>query len=143
MKSAANATRIFPFSPKSTVRLWPGDFWAIPLSGGRFGCAVVTDVIRTGRASRTAFVVGLVDWAGALPPTVGDVASAKVFTQGLTGIGAFAVTGAQVLGNVPLPVNLEIAKNLRGPWVAGDVVHVYGWKTLPKLIEDHLAGTRR
>ena len=38
----------YPFVPKSNASLRAGQFWAVPLSDGRFGCGRVLDVPRIG-----------------------------------------------------------------------------------------------
>lgn len=131
-----SSDRSFPFSPRSAARLRPGDFWALPLSDGRFGCAVVTDVAQAGPASRSAFVVGLTDWVGQHPPSQTDATQATIFTQGLTHVRALTQTGAEVLGNVRLPKGLDVGKNLRSDELqAGDILNVYGWRALAAAIE--------
>ena len=142
-KASTRGNRTFPFAPRSTARLWPGDYWGIRLGSGQFGCAVVTDVARSGPASRSAFVAGLLDWSGDKLPTAADASAGRIFTQGLVVIGVFTETGAEVLGNVALPPDLEIPANLRGPAKAGDVLHVWGWKAPAAVIERRLAGGLR
>jgi hypothetical protein len=133
-------TRSFPIAPRSTSSLCRGDFWAIPLSDGRFGCAVVTDLAMAGPASRSAFVVGLLEWVGDQPPTASDALTSDIFAQGLTHISAFTKTGAMVLGNVPLPRGLEIPKWFTGGLQAGDTLRSFGRNALAGAIEKHLAG---
>jgi hypothetical protein len=135
--SKRSSERTFPFIPKSSRDLQLGDFWAVRLSDGRFGCAIVTDLKPSGVASRKSLVAGLVDWVGVSPPTH-DAATGEIFAQGLTGIEAISATGSKILGNVPLPKDFVFAPNFRGPSV-GSLHHVWGWKTLPRSIEEHLA----
>jgi len=65
----------YPFQPKSTAHLRPGQFWAVPLHRpgfldypGWYGCGLVLDVVEK---SRRWFLAGLLDWADAMPPTAG------------------------------------------------------------------------
>jgi hypothetical protein len=116
-----------------------GDFWAISLSDGRFGCAIVTDLKASGSGSRSNFVAGLVDWVGTLPPIAADASGGHVFAQGMTRIEAITHTRSQVLGSVRLPWGFKVAPNYRD-FRVGTVHHVWGWKVLPGLIEQHLAG---
>ena len=67
----------YPFAPKSSSYLEAGQFWAIPLTDGRFGCGRVLDVPREPDPNilvgRRAFLAGLMDWVGtAEPNAAGD-----------------------------------------------------------------------
>ena len=109
----------YPFVPKSNQRLIPGDFWAIPLADGSFGCGVVLELYPKGMpGSKVAFLAGLLNWHGMSPPTSEAIAGSKTLEQGVTHILAITQTGGEVLGNRPL--------NLDGiePWVFinGDVI---------------------
>jgi hypothetical protein len=103
---------------------------------------MVTDLQQTGVGSRTTFIAGLVDWVGAAPPTAADASGGRIFAQGLSRIEAITRTGANVLGSVPLPKGLGVAPNYRDSRV-GTVHTVWGWKVLPRLIEEHLAHENR
>ena len=58
----------YPFVPKSNAYLRAGQFWAVPLSDGRFGCGRVLDVPKSGDlhvpANSRMFLAGLLDWVG-------------------------------------------------------------------------------
>ncbi len=108
------------------------------VSGGRFGCALVTDLRPAGVGSRTTLVAGLFDWVGASLPAARDLRESRVFAQGLTRIEAITRTGAKVRGRVPLPEGLAIAPNYRD-YRVGTVHKVWGWKVLGRLIEERLA----
>jgi len=132
-----SSERAFPFVPKSSRDLQLGDFWAVSLNDGRFGCAVVTDLKSSGVASRKNLIVGLVDWIGPVPPTKAEAAG-EIFAQGLTRIEAITATGSSILGNVPLPKGFVFAPNFRD-YSVGTVHSVWGWKTLPRKIEEQVA----
>jgi len=116
-----------------------GDFWAISLSDGRFGCAIVTDLKASGSGSRSNFIAGLVDWVGTVPPIAAEASGRHVFAQGMTRIEAITQTGSKVLGSVRLPWGFKVAPNWHD-FRVGTVHNVWGWKVLPGLIEQHLAG---
>jgi hypothetical protein len=63
--------RKFPLSPRSARDLRVGDFWAVPLSDGTFGCLQVTE-LRPGALKNLA--AGVVDWRGSSPPTERELA---------------------------------------------------------------------
>jgi hypothetical protein len=58
----------YPWIPKTTAHLRPGQFWSIPLSDGRFGSGRVLRV-DTDRATggRTRFIGAILDWVGDRP----------------------------------------------------------------------------
>ena len=109
----------YPFIPKSNQRLLPGDFRAIPLADGSFGCGVVLELYPKGLpGSKVAFLAGLLDWHGVLSPTSEALAGSKTLKQGVAHILAITQTGGEVLGNRPLKLDgIE-------PWVFinGDVI---------------------
>lgn len=132
----AGDSRSFPFVPRSARDLLPGDYWAIPLANGRFGCAVVTDLKPSGAATRMGLVAGLLDWIGDAPPSSAQVTASRIFAQALTRIEAITKTGSQILGHADLPPTLVIAPNFRD-YRVGTVHSVWGWKALPQVIEGH------
>ena len=77
----------YPFVPKSNRWLEAGQFWAVPLSDGRFACGRVLDVPREldlhVPVARTMFLAGLLDWVGDTPPTAAAIAGAGLLAHGL------------------------------------------------------------
>ena len=60
--------RVYPFKPTSTTKLQPGDFWALPLADGRFGCGrVITIKADAGPGQRSMLLAGVMDWVGTCP----------------------------------------------------------------------------
>lgn len=96
---------MFPFKAKSTANLAPGQFWSIPLSGGRFACGLVLDPKNGGgRHSRTLFLAGLLDWTGDAPPTSAAIAQAPLLQAGYLHVRAVgAVLGQRELGTLQVP----------------------------------------
>lgn len=90
----------YPFVPKTNAFLIPGQFWAIPLSDGRFACGRVLDLpprdLRYG--ARTAVYVGLSTWCGDEPPTADAIAGAKIFEHGSSYLKTIRETGGKILG---------------------------------------------
>lgn len=87
----------YPFVPKSTKSLIPGQFWAVPLSDGTFACGRVI-ALKSGRYSARAFLAGLLDWHGSKPPTEEDIVGRKTLRQGHAHIKTIVETGGFILG---------------------------------------------
>jgi hypothetical protein len=90
---------VYPFAPKSTASLRPGQFWALPLSDGTFGAGRVIEVEP---ASRQSFLAGVLDWHGASPPTTDDIAGAACLAQGVAHTNSIVQAGGVLLGLRPL-----------------------------------------
>ena len=89
----------YPFVPKSANWLLAGQFWALPLSDGTFGCGRVIEVpLAEARTSRMEFLAGVLDWHSTLMPTSDSIANAKCLKQGHTHIRAITRTGGEILG---------------------------------------------
>lgn len=56
----------YPFVPKSNRFLAAGQYWALPLSNGQFGCGRVMDVPAFGESDRVGAVLELAELAKAL-----------------------------------------------------------------------------
>jgi len=93
--------RQFPFQAERVQDLEEGDFWALLMPDGRFAALQVTHLKRSGRHSRTKFVVGIVDWRGDALPTVGDINRRRILAQGYWGQDHLDNAGIVVLGNEP------------------------------------------
>lgn len=94
----------YPFEPRSNAYLVPGQFWAVPLDDGRFGCGRVLASSRDSddryllAPSRMNFLAALMDWVGSAPPTEDDLVGAKVLAQGVGHIKTIRETGGVILG---------------------------------------------
>jgi len=71
----------YPFVPKSNRYLKAGQFWALPLSDGTYGCGRLMAVPAFGAKDRVGFVAGLAGWIGSEPPTEATIAGAPVLLQ--------------------------------------------------------------
>ena len=88
--------RSFPLTPRSTAKIEPGDFWAVPLRrGGWFASGRVLQLLD----SRVLLVVGLLDWCEPLPPTAETIAGASVLAAGAAHIKTIELTGGALLGH--------------------------------------------
>lgn len=96
----------YPFEPRSTAHLRSGQFWAIPLSDGRFACGRVLDVPKVPDplipVSSRIFLAGLLDWVSAAVPAEPTIAGAPLLEQGFAHVKAIRETGGAVLGIRPL-----------------------------------------
>ena len=89
----------YPFVPKSVNWLIAGQFWALPLSDGTFGCGRVIEVPPAEvRTSRVTFLAGVLDWHSAVAPTSDSIAGARCLDQGQAHIRAITRTGGEILG---------------------------------------------
>jgi hypothetical protein len=118
----------YPFVPKSNAYLRAGQFWAVPLSDGRFACARVLDVARTPDlhvpANSRMFLAGLLDWVSPQPPTTESIAGARPIEQGFAHIKAILTTGGEVLGWRDLATDAIVPDRWRSH-VAGGTVWLY------------------
>ena len=94
-----SASPKYPFLPRSTVDLIPGQYWSIPLSNGKYACGRVLQV-QDGESRN--FIAGLMDWCGEAPPAPEDVRSAKLAEHGLAHVKTIRESRGAVLGRVPL-----------------------------------------
>ena len=115
----------YPFVPKSNRFLEPGQYWAVPLSDGRFACGRVLDVpdepdlhVPVGRMM---FLAGLLDWVGKTPPTSRAIEGASLFAQGFAHIKAITTTGAAVLGRRDLEADRIVPDAWRSHEAGGTV----------------------
>jgi hypothetical protein len=90
----------YPFTPKSTAYLIPGQFWTIPLSNGKYACGRVIQVTDEEgyELYPKAFLAGLMDWIGDTPPTAESIAHRKVLQQYCINIKCITKIGSQILG---------------------------------------------
>ena len=103
---------VYPLIPKSAGWLIPGQFWALPLSDGTFGCGRVIEVPTADqRVSRMEFLAGVVDWHGPVEPTSELIAGAPCLTQGRAHIRAITRTGGALLGH------RDLASDGVEPWL--------------------------
>ncbi len=78
----------YPLEPKSIAYLRAGQFWAVPLSDGRFGCGRVlyvpspSDPQPSLYLNTRIFLAGLMEWSGSEPPTAQAIAGCKLLEQG-------------------------------------------------------------
>ena len=118
----------YPFVPKSNANLWAGQFWAVPLSDGHFGCGRVLDVPPTGDlhvpANARMFLAGLLDWVGPQPPSTESIAGAVLIAQGFAHIKTILTTGGVILGWRDLEADGIVPQHWRSH-VAGGTVWVY------------------
>ena len=93
----------YPFRPRSTAPLVPGQFWAVPLPDGRFACGRVLQLggSEIPTPNRT-FFGGLLDWIGTESPTADAIAGSQLVKTGVMHIKAITELGGEILGHRPL-----------------------------------------
>lgn len=129
----------YPFVPKSNRFLRPGQFFAVPLSDGRYAAGRVTAVPIFGPKDHTGVAVGLVNWSGDRPPVASDLAGRKVLVQAKTNYRVISRTGGAVLGERRL--ELDGIKPI-DPYesTVGTSFLVWGWATICKEAERAFVG---
>jgi hypothetical protein len=96
----------YPFIPKSTTHLTPGQFWAIPLHNHRFACGRVIEVVSlNGKRDLRMFLAGLMDWCGELAPNDDAIAGLNTIEQGIAHIKTIVETGGRITGMRPLELD--------------------------------------
>lgn len=131
----------YPFVPKSNRKLVAGQFWAIPLPSGRFGCGRVMAIPAFGGSDRVGFIAGLMDWHAESVPADSDLSGMSLLAQGKTRFEAISQSGwrGQVLGERPLSADGLVAIDPEDGR-AGASFQMWGWKALPALAEQMLTG---
>lgn len=111
----------YPFVPKTNAKLVPGQFWAIPMSDGRFACGRVLRVDRDRDfGARTMFVGALLDWVGAEPPTSNSIAGAHVLAVGVAHVQVISDNKGTVLGERALALDgIDVPAEINGYWGTG------------------------
>lgn len=93
----------YPFEPRSTRLLRPGQFWAVPLPDGRFTCGRVLQLWGSHLPSLSrGFFGGLADWVDDRPPTAEAIAGTAVVAHGVMHVRSIVSTGGVILGHRPL-----------------------------------------
>lgn len=96
----------YPFAPKSTSNLVPGQFWAIPLKDGSYGCGRVIDLLtKRSSGSQVTFLAGILDWHSRKLPTAENIAGAKCLDQAKVHILTILRSGGCVLGQRDLELD--------------------------------------
>jgi hypothetical protein len=96
----------YPFVPRSTATLLPGQFWAIPLSDGSFGCGRVIE-LKAGEevGAKRLFLAGVMDWHAEKAPTFDSIAGAQCLAQGHAHLKVITESGGAILGHRPLELD--------------------------------------
>jgi hypothetical protein len=110
----------YPFRPKSTASLEPGQFWAVPLRGGYFGCGRVLQIrcSQLGK-TRTAFFGGLQHWIGDAPPTSESIAGTGIVRFGAMHLKAITEVAGEILGHRPLELDGFVLPELNSAYSLG------------------------
>lgn len=118
----------YPLKPKSTSYLKQGQFWAVPLKQGGFGCGVVlAKLLRKGKIDTRLFFVGLLDWFGEEQPTINHIKGANIIETGAAHIKTITETGGAIIGSGYNVVGIE--KEIEN----SDSIHTWGYNVITKL----------
>ncbi|MFK7885243.1 MAG: hypothetical protein AB8G16_00130 [Gammaproteobacteria bacterium] len=108
---------MYPFVPKTTKYLRPGQFWDIPLTNGLYACGRVLQLkYENGSRNTRQFLAALMDWCGAEPPSTDELAGAGILASGQTHVKTIAHSGSEILGlreleadKIHIPLSLDAA----------------------------------
>lgn len=99
MTQAVSCKMKYPFVPKSTSYLEPGQFWPIKLSNGQYACGVVLARLeRQGEIDTRAFYAGLLDWCSPVLPTPDTIKNCDILKSGALHIKAISEVKSQISG---------------------------------------------
>jgi hypothetical protein len=130
----------YPFVPKTTAHLAPGQIWSIPISDGRFGCGRVLRIDPDrGYGARVLFTGAVLDWIGEEPPTPEAIAGRPALSVGVAHVRAIRENGGEIVGERPLELDpIEIPDRLTTHWGAS-----YGvWRVERRFIHGDPPPTR-
>ena len=104
----------YPFIPKSTAYLSPGQFWSITLQNGLFACGRVLQLkISNGKQDSRAFLAGLLSWSDNEPPTFDSIEGAALLNHGSAHIKTISENKGAILGMRPLEIDgIEVPLSL-------------------------------
>jgi hypothetical protein len=122
----------YPFIPRSTAPLEPGQFWAFALKNGRFaaGC-VLAKLIIGGRVDSRLFLAGLLNWSGNDTPRCEILTDIGLLDMGVAHIKAITENGGHIHGVVHV-------KDLpHSPVLKTDEFPTWGYGVVRVLAEKH------
>jgi len=107
----------YPFTPKSTAYLEPGQYWLFDLSNGLKACGVVLQLqIKEGKRDTRTFLAGLLDWTGSEEPTAKALEQHALIAHGQVHIKTILENGSAISGkyslensNLSIPLTLDEA----------------------------------
>ena len=128
---AGSRVSTYPFIPRSTTHLVPGQFWALPLSNNRFaaGC-VLAKLMLDGKIHTRLFLAGLLDWSATVPPRIELLTDVGVLERGAAHIKAIVQSGS-ILGVA------QIGQLPHSPLVKTDDIHTWGYSVISVLAEKY------
>ncbi|MEP5837470.1 MAG: Imm26 family immunity protein [Marinobacter sp.] len=90
----------YPYIPKSTSHIEQGQYWAVPLEGGGYGCGVVlAKISNQGKTDTRLFLAGVLNWFGESHPTIESISNSSVIEHGAAHIKSVTETGGQIIGS--------------------------------------------
>jgi hypothetical protein len=128
----------FPFQPKSTAHLRPGQYWAIRLKDGRYACGQVLKLLaRNGKLESRVFLAGLLDWCEAHEPRATDICGRKPVEQGAVHVKTITEAGGRILGEVPVADSAVTVIEMT------DDIRRWGYNVINILAEKRYGGGER
>lgn len=122
----------YPFTPKSTAYLKPGQYWSIPLSNGNYACGVVLAKLTTNdKVENRTFYAALLDWSSNKPPLEEEISWCQYLEKGALHIKAISEINSPILGQCSFK---DMPQN---PSEYLDDIHTFGYSYLNALAEKH------
>lgn len=88
---------IYPFVPKSSLKMRRGDYWPLRCDDGNYGFCVF---LSGWGHMRAGLVVGVLEIVSVEPSISDDGPAIPILEAGHTHVKTFAATGASVVGNI-------------------------------------------
>ena len=121
----------YPFKPKSTASLLRGQYWAIPLSNGKYCCGIVLHLLMSGnKKEQRIFHAGLLNWVGTKPPTENEINECKVLENGAAHIKSTIEVANEITGKINLAPEDETIEYT-------DKIHTWGYNFINELGEKY------
>ena len=124
-------TTKYPFVPRSRAKLVVGQFWSLPLPGGRFACGRLLSLPgKVGTKQARLLVVGIENWLGMAAPTLKDIRGKDIVARGIVHVSAIRENRGVVLGRRSLASD-GIVQSVGGlpslpEWSSGNLRKVAG-----------------
>ena len=125
----------YPFIPKSTTYLEPGQIWPIPLSNGKYACGVVLAKLKRGNNIESrSFYAALLNWCSEVPPNAENILVNGFLKKGALHIKAISNVGSEIIGTVEIP---DLPTN---PTEYTDNIVTMGYNVLSVVAEKNFVG---
>ena len=128
-------TAIYPFTPKTNLKIKVGQFWPIKLKNGTYACGLVLDIPpRESKDTKNVFI-GLLNWTGKDKPSklVLENSDVCVIEQGKAHIKTISSCGESIEGEIEIEkTKIQISEQVDSSGYGLHSCVVKGFKILRK-----------